>query len=275
MKYFLHYTNSFSDDKITLLHIEFGFEAVGLYYVILEKLAAQEKPVLEIVLKKQLNIKKRLQKQLSFMYKIEILSLVNGGVFSENILKNTENYQEKKEKNRKRISEWRANKEVKENVTCNEHVRNTSNIIKDNKSKVNNIYKTSLLSSLKNEDVDNSEYLEYAISFYELFKKNLTENNISTTRIEKATGKWIDPIRLLLENDKYSTDDLRTVWKFLNSDDFWKKNIMSTQKLREKFDRLLMDAKIKNKTNGTYKRPITKEACTADELKQVLSKHFD
>ena len=88
MKYFLHDTNAFSDEKVTMLYIEFGFEAVGLFFTILEKLALQEKPVPELVLKKQLNIKKRLQKQLSFMYEIGILSVKNGDVFNENILKN-------------------------------------------------------------------------------------------------------------------------------------------------------------------------------------------
>ncbi|MCP4393109.1 MAG: DUF4373 domain-containing protein, partial [Alphaproteobacteria bacterium] len=54
MKYYLHDSLSFQDEKVTLLYMEFGFEAVGLFYVILEKLALQEKPILESVLKTQL-----------------------------------------------------------------------------------------------------------------------------------------------------------------------------------------------------------------------------
>ena len=54
MKYYLHDTNSFDDEKITELYINFGYEGLGLFYTILEKLAKQEKPVKEIVLKKQL-----------------------------------------------------------------------------------------------------------------------------------------------------------------------------------------------------------------------------
>ena len=138
MKYYLHDTNSFSDEKITQLFIKFGYEGVGLFYVILEKLAFQEKPVLESVLKTQLQIRKRLQKQLDFMYEIDLLSLKNGEVFNKNILKNTEKYQEKKKKNAKRISEWREKQTDTENVTCYESVRNTDKVSKVKESKVNN-----------------------------------------------------------------------------------------------------------------------------------------
>ena len=137
MKYFLHDVNSFNDDKVTLLFMKFGYEAVGLFYVILEKLALQEKPIDEIVLKSQLKIKKRLTKQLNFMYEIGILSVQNGEVFSINILKNTENYQEKKEKNRKKVSEWREKQDNTKNVTGTKPVRNRPNISKVNISKVN------------------------------------------------------------------------------------------------------------------------------------------
>ncbi len=125
MKYYLHDSTAFSDEKVTLLYLKFGFEAIGLFYIILEKLALQEQPINEIVLKSQLNIKKRLQKQLNFMYEIGILSLRNGDVFNENLLSYSQKYQIKKEKTRKRVSEWRKNQDNTKNVTGYKHVRNT------------------------------------------------------------------------------------------------------------------------------------------------------
>ena len=62
MKYFLHDSNAFNDEKITELYINFGYEGLGLFYTILEKLAGQEKPVKTLVLKKQLNVGKKLEK---------------------------------------------------------------------------------------------------------------------------------------------------------------------------------------------------------------------
>jgi hypothetical protein len=112
MKYFLHDTSAFSDEKITMLYMKFGYEGVGLFFTILERIAQQEKPMAESVLKMQLNIKKRLEKQLNFMYEIDLLTIKEGEVFNENLLEFSKKYQIKKEKTRKRVSDWRSkNKE--------------------------------------------------------------------------------------------------------------------------------------------------------------------
>ena len=58
MKYFLHDSNSFNDEKVTELFMAFGYEGLGLFYTALEKFAQQEKPIKTAVLKKQLNIGK-------------------------------------------------------------------------------------------------------------------------------------------------------------------------------------------------------------------------
>ena len=117
MKYFLHDTNSFNDDKITLLYIKFGFEGLGLFYTILEKIALQEKPINSEVLKSQLKIGKRLEKCLNFMYEIDIIQSKNSETFSIQLLNYAHKYTIKKEKNAKKIAEFRRNKDVTENVT--------------------------------------------------------------------------------------------------------------------------------------------------------------
>lgn len=133
MKYYLHDTSSFEDEKIYELFIEFGYEGLGLFYTILEKLAKQEKPINTKVLKKQLSINKRLDKIWFFMEEIELISNRNGETFNEQLLNYSKKYQIKKEKSAKRISEWREKQAVSENVTRSENVRNASKV---NKSKV-------------------------------------------------------------------------------------------------------------------------------------------
>lgn len=141
MKYFLHDTRAFADEKITLLFMEFGYEGLGLFYTILERLAMQEKPIAEEVIKTQLYIKKKLQKQLDFMYKIDLLSLRNGDVFSETLLNFAEKYQIKKEKTRKKVAEWRAKQEdVTSYKPVTERLRNHRKV-KESKVKLNGEYK--------------------------------------------------------------------------------------------------------------------------------------
>lgn len=132
-------------------------------------------------------------------------------------------------------------------------------------------YRKTLLSDLKKSDFEDSTHFEITISFYELFKKNLTEAGASISTLEKATGKWIDQIRLMIETDKQTLDNIRLVFSFLQTNDFWKKNILSAAKLREKFNTLLLNSKENGKDRGHNK----KQGATTDEIRTILSNHFD
>ena len=202
MKYYLHDTNAFQDEKVTMLFIEFGFEAVGLFYVILEKLAMQEKPIVETVLKSQLNIKKKLQKQLDFMYKIGILSVRNGEVFNENLANFSEKYKVKKEKTRKRVSEWRENQPDAKTETCYKDVRNSPKV-KESKVKVKEV------KIIKDFSID---FLFYRNEFKEIWEKefidlkktkkaSITERTLNSQlkKIEKLSGGNYETALAILE----------------------------------------------------------------------------
>jgi hypothetical protein len=133
MKYFLHDTSSFEDEKISELFINYGYEGLGLFYTIIEKIARQEKPIKTSVLKHQCKIGKRLEKCWEFLEEIDLISSNNGETFNKQLLNFSEKYQIKKEKNAKRISQWREKQAVTENVTHSENVRNTPKV---NRSKV-------------------------------------------------------------------------------------------------------------------------------------------
>jgi len=128
MKYYLHDSNSFNDEKITELYLEYGYEGLGLFYTILEKLALQEKPIKTKVLKHQLNVGKKLDKCWTFIEEIDLISSNNGETFNKQLLNFSKKYQISKEKNAKRISEWRDNQVVSENVTRSEPVRNADKV---------------------------------------------------------------------------------------------------------------------------------------------------
>ena len=134
MKYFLHDSSAMEDEKVSKLFVKFGYEGVGLFYAALEKLAKQEKPIDTDVLKYQLKVGKKLNKCWEFMESLGVILSNNGETFNKQLLKFSEKYQIKKEKNAERISEWRKNQEVIENVT---HYKTVSNTPKDNISKVN------------------------------------------------------------------------------------------------------------------------------------------
>lgn len=140
------------------------------------------------------------------------------------------------------------------------------------KAKNKKNYKTTLLSELKSsdfQDENNIKYFKITIAFYDLFKKNLIDLGSNTTQIEKTKGLWIDSIRFLIEIDEQSIEDIKIVYAFLQEDMFWKKNILSTSKLREKFNKLLIRAK--NKENG---KQTNKKGASHESIGEILGRKF-
>jgi hypothetical protein len=194
MKYYLHDSNSFSDEKITELYLNFGYEGLGLFYTALEKLALQEKPIKTNVLKSQLNVGKKLNKCWEFMESLGILSSNNGETFSKQLLNFSEKYQIKKEKNKERIKQWRDNQSDRENVTHYENVSNTSKVklikVKESKVKESKLLdeKNIFLTPIEFEKLVNdfSEPLTLAaikfLSDYKIEKGYKTKNDNLTIR---------------------------------------------------------------------------------------------
>jgi len=85
MKYYLHDTSAFDDEKISELFINFGYEGLGLFYTALEKIGKQEKPIKTDVLLSQLRVGKRLKKCWYFIEQIGLISSLNGESFNEQI----------------------------------------------------------------------------------------------------------------------------------------------------------------------------------------------
>jgi hypothetical protein len=111
----------------------------------------------------------------------------------------------------------------------------------------NDIYKK-LLSKIKISDVpsDLQLYFKIAKDFQNLFIKNLTKRNAPIKNQENATFKnYVDPIRLAIVSNECTINDLRDVWKYLDSPqgDFWQTNILSTATLRKHIQKLVMSAR--------------------------------
>ena len=147
-----------------------------------------------------------------------------------------------KQKGRERADEGQA--EGKQGATTKE-LKNlrTQEPKKEEKKKVN----TTLLCSFSSKTELDNDIDRATFSFWELFKSNLLEAGITkTTLLDKATlEKWRVPVKLMMEKDSRTVAEFTEVFKFLKTNAFWKKNIQSTEKLREKFERLLVEARQK------------------------------
>lgn len=164
MKYYLHDANAFSDEKITMLFMRFGYEGLGLFYTALEKLALQEKPINTEVLKSQLKIGKKLEKTFNYCETLGLLSSNNGETFSAELLNFAGKYSIKNEKNREKVSQWREKQKDIKNVTgyvpnCNPDKVKKSKVNKESKEKSSNFIKPTLA-----EIIDYCDEKKYAIN---------------------------------------------------------------------------------------------------------------
>jgi len=96
------------------------------------------------------------------------------------------------------------------------------------------------------------KYFQVAEDFRQLFIKNLKEANAPTTHQDNAVyGNYVKSIRLIIEKDKVTLEQLSDAWKYLNSDEdkFWKTNILGVDKLRAQIPKIIMarNSKLNNR----------------------------
>lgn len=72
----------------------------------------------------------------------------------------------------------------------------------------------------------------------DLLIRKIKENNPKAAN--PNFNQWCDSIRLMIENDKYEFEQIWKMIEFCQSDDFWKSNILSAKKLREKAGTLVL-----------------------------------
>ena len=72
------------------------------------------------------------------------------------------------------------------------------------------------------------EYIDFLNDTRHLFGKKLLP------KTPKEKRDWYDEIRLLVERDQYTLDEIKSAITFAREDDFWKANFLSVLKLRRK-----------------------------------------
>jgi len=140
----------------------------------------------------------------------------------------------------------------------------TNNII--NTIDNNIIYNKEILQISRTEVVElifGTDRLFYNIAkmFVELYVKNVEEKGGLSAKVSRTKYKAaVTPIRLMMEKDGITQEQFRLIYDFLNSPqgDFWKANILSTKKMRDKANTLILQAK-RDTTNG-------KQATTEQQL---------
>jgi hypothetical protein len=84
---------------------------------------------------------------------------------------------------------------------------------------------------------EQSIHYQLALRLYQ----NILANNENHKKPDLK--KWANDVRLMMERDKRTEDQVIYLMDWCQNDAFWKKNILSPFKLREKFDQLVITVK--------------------------------
>ena len=142
-----------------------------------------------------------------------------------------------------------ANDTVNDNQTTNE--RQQLKNVKNEKNKELKEYTSIPLSQIEAQYPNlNPEFIEIAKAFQTLFRNNLISAGASPKVADNMKGTSIDDIRLIIEADGYTVEDLRQVFDVLRTNDFWKRNVISTKTLRKQMTRLKLEKHGDDKRTG-------------------------
>lgn len=115
----------------------------------------------------------------------------------------------------------------------------------DNNIYINNIYKRDINISLS----DNSKKTKKTKNFDEksdpyllakFLENNIANNNPKFPKSENQRQRWAKDIDLMIRIDKIKPDDVAKVIVWCQKDKFWRSNILSGKKLRDKYQQLCM-----------------------------------
>jgi hypothetical protein len=174
---------------------------------------------------------------------------------------NYDSYQETRNADETQMKRKRNADETPVNPNKNEENNKTNELTNENESldvptKVETPPKKKVLfteCSMLDFEPEKQKAFEIAKGFWQLFGANLKEIGAPLANIKKADAKeWTRQIALMLKNKEATVDQLREVYDFLKVDEFWKPNVQSVPKLREKFTTIYSQSKKpKNGTNST------------------------
>jgi len=106
----------------------------------------------------------------------------------------------------------------------------------------------SLMSDLEGQ-TDLDEYELIAFSFWKLIGANMAQYRINSSDVAKAKyNTWVDPVRLAIQRDNRTKEEFQEIFRFLQHEVptggfAWSKNILSTGKLRQNFEKVLLKSR--------------------------------
>ncbi|HEX9061379.1 MAG TPA: phage replisome organizer N-terminal domain-containing protein [Clostridia bacterium] len=130
---------------------------------------------------------------------------------------------------------------------------------------IDNRYKSIDIKDKNNKLSFDENSIEYSLSFE--LKRCILKNN-PNAKVPDNLQKWANDFNKIIRIDKRSEEDLRLVIKYSQSNTFWRSNILSPSKLRDKFDTLYLQSKNVKESNISNVSKFDKSKFLASPINQ-------
>lgn len=232
-----HVTTANKDDKLVSLRAEFGMWGIGTYWTLVELTAEKISEKTEsaeaiLIVSELLGFfgckRNKLETFLEHSQNIQLFNYtINGNILKINIPK---------------LLEY------------------ADNYIKYDGKSLKTLQRQNQMSSKQDIDIDKEEDKKKSTTYTEdsqemfLAKYLFASINLNDPKAKKPDfQKWASDADKILRLDKRTMEEIKQVIDFCQSDSFWKSNILSMSKLREKFQQLYL--KMKANKDGSNTKP--------------------
>lgn len=255
MKWFKHDSDANRDKKLQDLVIDYGMEAYGLYWYVLEQIAYgvdennftfDLKEDSRIIAKDTGMQRQKVEDIIRYMVEIGLFQESGNIIYCFKLLDRMDSSQTSNKKFRLMIQQAKEEREKQKKGFCgksHDAVMTESclshelevDVDIDKRSKDLLVMEKS--TTKKNEKMKKFIFKENHLRFAKAMFKKISEVNGAVK--EPNFEKWAHDSRLMVEREGISLNEYWRVFLWANNDSFWRDNIQSPEKLRKQYPQLI------------------------------------
>lgn len=234
--YFSHDSNARHDPKITAMRSVYGSEGYGWFWILVELMREADGYKLDLQKKYSMNAyAMQMHTDCTTAEKFIHDCIHEFGLFETNgeqfwsrsLLRRMEYWDQISEKRRVAAqARWSKEREYADGMQM--HSNSNTNEMQRKEKKIK-----------RKEKKDINIYPQNAVELTHYLIDLMKQNN-PNVKIPASLDKWYDAMDKLERIDKYEYPQIRAVITWCQNDSFWRANILSATKLREKFGTLIM-----------------------------------
>lgn len=278
LDYFSHDTDAVNDEKIELFRSAFGNDGYAFYFILLERIYRADGAKLDLsknifivgLANKIMVSVQKFNEMLETAFELEIFDLE---VFQNEKVLTSKGIQKRFDKIMGERQKQRAKKSAKTDdnqefspvkIDDNQEFSPVKTVGEMPQRKGNRKEKEIKGDNNKKDissDSNESNISVFSSDIYTLNNKLIEKMKINNdkSKIPSNLDKWLNAIKLMIETDGYTFEQVEKMIEYSQGDEFWKANILSATKLREKAGTLVLQmnrggsgAKHRNSSEGTH-----------------------